>query len=135
MKYKLDSWDNIYSEKDNRQADILHKFTPSIRVGYTGTPGNHIRASYEADLVDYVDFGENNFQTHRPSFDLGYRSPTGIYLQISDSYTYTRDPFGTLNQYNIGENTERWNNTLSFGLGYEYGIHAVEARYGNYAEG
>jgi len=131
ITYKIDVWDNIYSANTGEVDDVLHKFTPKISLDYKGEPGNYFNAKYEVDLVAYSDYDENNYQTHKPSVSFGYKSPQGFYLQASESYVDTANPYGSANDYNIGERTERQTNDFKVRVGYEFEFVGVEVMYGN----
>jgi len=135
IDYKLKYDDNIYKENTNEEEDFIHFFTPSVRLSYAGNPGNYFNAGYSADLVAYSDFDDNNYTSHKPYVAFGYKSPAGFYIQGADNFLYTKDPYGSRNQYNIGVNTERWNNNANVTLGYEFADrYSVEVLYKNYIE-
>ncbi|MFC1876031.1 outer membrane beta-barrel protein, partial [Thermodesulfobacteriota bacterium] len=51
------------------------------------------------------------------------------------SYQNTADPYGSENTYNIGDQTERWNNAINMTAGYDFAdIYTVEAYARNFVE-
>jgi len=135
IDYKLKYDDNIFKESGNEVDDYIHTVTPSIRLSYTGNPGNFFNAGYSADLVAYSDFDNNNYTSQKPYVSFGYKSPAGFYIKAADDFLYTKDPLGSRNQYQLGVNTERWNNNASATIGYEFaGQYSVEVLYKSYVE-
>jgi len=141
ISYKGEYNDNIYSADGKtattpEQDDFIHTVTPSLRLRFDGAPGNFFSAGYNVDIVAYSDFSSNNYETHKPSVSLGFKSPAGFYLKASDNYLNTADPYGTDNQYKLGTpNTERWTNSLNLTVGHTFaGSFGIEGMYKNYLE-
>jgi len=136
IAYKGEFNDNIYSAQDNEEDDYINTVTPSIDLSYIeGTPGNFFNIGYSLDLVAYSGNSDNNYQAHKPYIAMGIKTPVGLYLQASDNFLHTKDPYGTENQYKIGEKTERWNNTAEVTAGYDFfEKYALELMYKNHME-
>ncbi|MFC1515774.1 outer membrane beta-barrel protein [Thermodesulfobacteriota bacterium] len=134
LAYKIEFNDNIYSEATDEVDDIIHIITPEILFNYEGTPGNFLNFGYKGDFAIYSDYSDNNYQTHRPFIDGGYKSPYGLYLLAGNYFMATSDPYGSLNQFRVGvPQTKRWDNTLYGTLGYEFAEkYAVEGTYKYY---
>lgn len=134
LKYELRYEDNIYSEKNNEQDDLIHIATPAISLAYEGDrPENYFKAGYYVDLAAYSDFSDNNYQAHHPYVDMGYKTAAGLYFRASDRYLSTADPYGSNNQYGVGAKTKRVDNTANLLLGYEFfKRYAIEGFYTNY---
>jgi hypothetical protein len=135
LEYQLEFNDNIFSEPDNEQDDIIHHIIPMIELGYEneGRPGNYFFIGYKVDIARYVDFDLNDYERHAPYLSFGLKSAKGLYLTASDQFLKTDDPYGSLNQYGVGVKTKRYSNDANILLGYEFfKRYAVEAFYNNY---
>lgn len=134
IAYKLEYNDNIYSANTAEEEDFIHTITPTIGLVYEGSrPENSIRAGYSVDLVAYTDFGDNNYETHKPYLSATYKSPMGFYAKVNEAFIQTADPYGDRNTYAVGEpQTERYTNTFDTLLGYEFSRFGVEGSYKNY---
>jgi len=136
IAYKGEFNDNIYSAQDNEEDDYINTVTPSIDLSYIeSTPGNFFNIGYSVDLIAYSGNSDNNYQAHRPYIAMGIKTPVGLYLQARDNFLHTKDPYGTENQYKIGEKTERWNNAAEVTAGYDFfEKYTLELMYKNYME-
>ena len=129
LRYTITYDDNIFSEDSNEKDDIIHTVTPSVTFLYQGARiDNYVLVNYTADLVAYSDYDDTNYQTQRPYAKFGYKAASGFYVNGSDLYTKTEDPYGSLDDFNLGERTKRWFNVAEGTAGYEFArIYAVEA--------
>jgi len=135
LEYQLEYNDNIFSAPTNEQDDYIHHIIPKIELGYENTerPGNYFFLGYKVDVARYADFSNNDYERHTPYVSIGLKSPRGFYLTARDLYVNTADPYGSENQYNVGVQTKRYNNTADILLGYEFfKRYAVEAFYENF---
>lgn len=138
--------DNVFLENRNTKNDFIHRITPSVRVEYGDVNGQadsvvgkiaisqtRFSAGYSTDFVFYNDFSDNRYIGHDPFISVLYNSPSGIYLKADEAFKYTEDVYGSLNQYNIGIKTKRWDNTVGFTIGYQsrYKL-GVDVTYMNY---
>jgi putative beta-barrel porin BBP2 len=136
ISYQGEYNDNIFLESTNEKDDYLSRIVPGIELAYDGTtPENFFIMGYNADMVLYSDYNENNYTAHNAYVSGGIKIPSGFYFQAGDYYVKTEDPYGSATNYNIGVQTERWNNTADILAGYEFGDKfAVEPFYKNYLE-
>lgn len=135
LKYELEFNDNIFSEKTNEQDDIIHHIIPGIELGYEneGRPGNYFFVGYNVDIARYADFSDNDYETHRAFLNLGLKTAAGFYLNASDNFMQTSDPYGSDSLYGEGANTKRLDNSAYVLLGYGFfNRYAVEGFYDNY---
>jgi Putative beta-barrel porin 2 len=128
--------DNIFLESASEQDDFLSHIVPGINLSYDGsTSDDFFRVGYTADMALYSDYNENNYTAHNAYVSGGIKIPSGFYFQAGDYYVKTEDPYGSATNYNIGTQTERWNNTADILAGCEFGGQfAVESFYKNYLE-
>ncbi|MFC1813028.1 outer membrane beta-barrel protein [Thermodesulfobacteriota bacterium] len=136
IKYKGSYQKNIFYEPTDERDDYIHTFTPNILFEYAGgTLGNYLKAGYDLDLAAYMDYEDNNYQTHRPWISLSVDNLGPFYLKADEKYVYTTDPYGTANTYNLGTKTTRWTNDVDIALGYRFADkYALELGYRNYVE-
>lgn len=136
ISYEGEYNDNIFLENSDEKDDFLSHIVPGLMLSYEGsTPENFFRTGYSADIVLYSDYSENNYTAHNAYVAGGIKMPSGFYFQAVDIFVKTEDPYGSATNYNIGTQTERWNNAADVLIGYEFaGRFAVEPFYKNYIE-
>lgn len=136
LKYAVQYHDNIFYDKRNEEEDVIHIITPGVEIKYSGArPENFLRAGYKVDLAHYDDNDEMNYQKQMPYASLGYKSPSGFYINAHEFYTKTQDPYGSKNDYRLGRKTKRWYNDVSGTLGYEISRkYSIELFYQNLTE-
>ena len=127
--------DNIFWEEDNEKSDFIYTLSPSVALVYESSPENTLEIGYEVDLAAYADYTESNYDRHNPYLALAYTAPSGLYARLDESYVNTEDPHGSLNEYNLGISTERWNNTLDAAVGFNFARRlGVEGSYTTFME-
>ncbi len=135
LSYKGEHNDNIYFESDHEDDDFIHTITPGIGLKISGTPGNFLSAGYKVGIVMYDDNDDNDYEDHRLFVSAGLKTPKGLYLRVQDGFQDTEDPFGSKEEFRLGEQTERWNNLVNIIAGYEFaGRYCIEATYSNFVE-
>lgn len=115
--------DNIYLTNTNELSDWLTHLKPGLMFDYAfpGARGT-LRFGYQGDFVYYDDYDNNDYKNHTGLFNLDYAAPGGLILGFSNTYVDAEDPYSNLNQYLLGQpGVERWNDTLKFKLGYDFG--------------
>ncbi|MFO7984523.1 MAG: outer membrane beta-barrel protein [Desulfatiglandaceae bacterium] len=114
----LSSGDNRTTEKE--ESDLITLLKPAVLLDYSLGPRGGVQLGYQGDLAYYRDNDDNDWQTHRGLFNLDYFAPGGLILGINNVYTDAEDPFGSVDQFNLGIKTERWNNDFKTRVGYAF---------------
>ncbi len=129
LRYTITYDDNIFTESSNEKNDLIYTVTPSVTFKYKGArPDNFVLVNYTADLVAYCDNSDINYQAQRPYAMFGFKAASGFYVKGGDTYTKTADPYGSLDDFRLGERTKRWFNIAEGTAGYEFArLYAVEA--------
>ena len=119
--------DNIYlgngtnNTSELEESDWITHFMPSLIFDYTFPERGSLRLGYQGDLAYYSGNDINDWKTHKGFFALDYQAPGGLILGVNNVYTDAEDPYGSLNDYNLGvPNSERWTNDLKSKLGYTF---------------
>lgn len=111
----LGSGDNNTTERE--ESDWIAHIMPGLFLDYGFGERGGMILGYRGDYALYDDNDDNDWNFHQGVFNLDYNAPGGLIVGISEVYTDTEDPFGDLNQYNIGTQTKRWNSDLRTKLG------------------
>lgn len=126
--------DNIFWAAQNEQDDYIFTVTPAVTLNYKSSQ-NVFNMGYAVDLVSYTDYSDNNYARHNPYMNLELNPPSGLYLKFNDSFIYTKDPYGSDNEYGLGLSTRRLNNTLGVATGFRFAKkYGLEAGYAGFIE-
>ena len=127
--------DNIYLDNgkdESETSDWLTHIMPSLFFDYGFRERLFLKIGYEGDMAYYSKNGSNDWQGHKGEFGLNYEGPGGLIIDINNAYVNTEDPYGSLNEYNLGIQTERWNNDLKTRIGFEFSDRFQVLAYFNY---
>jgi hypothetical protein len=113
--------DNIFFDEIDEESDLISHIIPRIMLDYSLEERGSIKLGYAGNFAYYKDFPDNDWRRHDFGFLLDYSAPGGLFLDIANNYVDTSDPFGSQNDYALGEQKERWYNLLGTGLGYNFG--------------
>jgi len=132
VKTEYDS--NIFSESTHEIEDTLLTLAPgfSVELKDIGDFQNYVSAGYNIGLVSYLKKNNNNYQYHTPYLLMAVKSPFGFYVYFNERYHATADPYGSSNNYRIGQKTQRYENSLDLTFGYQYNIYSLELLMKNY---
>ncbi len=120
ISYEAEWNDNIYLDPDETD-DYIHTVTPGIALDYSKQRHYEFNMGYEAAIVRYQDYTDNNYEEHRANAGFKYFNPSGWYISLEDQFLDTEDPYSTDNNYELGTpRIERWTNTGKARLGYEF---------------
>jgi hypothetical protein len=118
--------DNIFltnggNDTDEREvSDWISHIYPNLLLNYTLDGRGSISAGYLGDYAYYKDNDSNDYKNHTALFNLNYTAPGGLLAGVENTYVDAADPFGSENQYKLGVQTERWNDTLRTNLGFRF---------------
>jgi len=124
--------DNIFLKRD-KTHDFINSVTPSFDFTYNDqNPVWSASGGYLVDIVNYFDYGENDYLRHAPSASFVFHTPVNLYGSFDENYNNTADPYGSDDHYGEGRKTRRNNNKVDFTIGYELSSHlALEGAYIN----
>ena len=105
ISYSGEFNDNIFYEHESEKDDFINTITPGIGLKISGLPGNFFSAGYNVGISRYSDFDDNNYEDHRLYASAGLKTPKGLYLKVWDSFQDTGDPFGSEQEFRLGEQT------------------------------
>ena len=124
--------DNIFLEESGEESDLISHVIPRLRIDYSLEERGSIRLGYAGDFAYYQDYSNNDWQRHDLGFLLDYNAPSGIFLDIANDYVNTSDPFGSSDEYALGQQKDRWHNIFGVSLGYDHGDKIKLVGYFNY---
>ncbi|MHC4326467.1 MAG: outer membrane beta-barrel protein [Planctomycetota bacterium] len=129
ISYGFSYNDNIFFENEDEQDDYVHALTPGVVFKISETSEELFSAGYNVGIVRYSEFDEVDYEDHRAFVTLGYKTPKGFYVRGSNHFQDTADPYGSEQEFRIGDFTPRWNNLAELHAGYEfaerYGIEGI----------
>lgn len=135
VKYAPEWNDNIFLDADDEKEDYIHNITPSVGLDFTRDKNNYMRLGYGVDIVRYDDYSDNDYEKHQLTGRAKYTSPQGFYIKGFENFIDTEDPYGSENDYNVGVQTERWNNLFKLNTGYKFADRfRVELNYRNFMQ-
>ena len=130
LTYKSVYDDNIYlgngsnTTTEQKKDDWSNHFVVSLFVDSPPNERGGLRLGYQGTFAHYTSEDQNDWDTHQGIAHLNYKSPGGLFAEINDTYLTMEDPHGSENQYKLGiPQTERWSNSISSKLGFEFQNH------------
>jgi hypothetical protein len=124
--------DNIYLDENDEESDVISHVIPRLMIDYSLEERGHIKLGYAGDFAVYTDFSDNNWQRHNLGFEFDYNAPSGLFVDLGNNYVHTSDPFGSAEEYALGQQKKRWYNLLGLGLGYNHADATKVVGYANY---
>jgi len=115
-----------------KESDWITHVMPTLGFNYSLQERGNLSLGYLGDFAYYIDNDNNDWQTHKCMFNLNYKAPGGIIIDINTIHTDAEDPYGSLEGYGRGLKTERSNNDLKTKIGYDFGNRFKILAYYNY---
>jgi hypothetical protein len=132
LKYDVEYNDNVFLDVDDEKDDWVHTITPSLFLNWNEGGDTFASLGYQAGIVRYNDYSDQDYEDHSLIGEAGYNAPSGLYLRLRDTFQDTEDPYGSENDYRLGESIKRWNNDAEFVAGYELAdLYKLELSYRN----
>ncbi len=101
--------------------DWIFQLTPALGLSLPFTrQRGRVAVGYVGDFAFYVDNTDNNWDRQLVTFDFDYQAPKGFSFRVKNGFIDTSDPFGSLQQYDIGVKKRRWSNELEPTVGYQF---------------
>jgi hypothetical protein len=124
--------DNIFLDDSNEESDVISHVIPRLMIDYSLEERGSIKLGYAGDFAFYADFTNNDWQKHNVGFQLDYNAPSGLFIDVANEYVNTSDPFGSSEDYALGEQKDRWYNLFGASLGYNHDDRLKLTGYFNY---
>ncbi|TET94663.1 MAG: hypothetical protein E3J28_02150 [Desulfobacteraceae bacterium] len=115
-----------------KESDWITHIMPALVFDYSFQERGGLSLGYSGDLAYYSDNDNNDWQTHKGMFNLNYKAPGGIIIDINIIHTDAEDPYGSLEGYGRGLKTERSSNDLKTRICYDFGNRFKILAYYNY---
>ncbi|MFW6147585.1 MAG: outer membrane beta-barrel protein [Thermodesulfobacteriota bacterium] len=133
--------DNIYlvngsdSEGEEKESDFITHLLPEVIFNYDLPDRGGLTIDYRGDLATYSSNSSNNWQTHQARLDLQYLAPIGLVGDFGLGYTDAEDPYGNIENFRIGQTTERTYKDVNLSVGYDFtNIFKVTLFYSRYIQ-
>jgi hypothetical protein len=131
--------DNIFlgnGDKDineDEESDWIFHIKPQLMFNFPlfaqrGT----ILFGYQGNFAEYADNTDNDWDEQKGLLKLNYNAPGGLIFELNDTYADSDDPYGSENEYLLGERTSRWSNDLKSKLGFRFGDNTRIMAYYNF---
>lgn len=117
---------------ERKVDDWITHVMPNALVNYTLEGRGSITAGYLGDYAYYKDNDSNDWKNHQGILSADYEGPGGLVLGLDNTYIDASDPFGSENQFNLGQKTKRWNDLLGTRFGYRFSDRFKVLGYYNY---
>jgi hypothetical protein len=124
--------DNIFLDAEDEESDVVSHVIPRLLIDYSLEERGSVKLGYAGDFAFYADFTGNDWQRHDIAFQVDYNAPSGLFVDLANNYVNTSDPFGSSEDYALGEQKDRWYNLFALGLGYDHDDRLKVIGYINY---
>jgi hypothetical protein len=115
-----------------KTSDWITHVMPGVLFDYALDGRGSVKAGYQGDFAYYKDNDNNDWRNHKGLFGLDYQAPSGLILGIDNTYLKASDPFGSDNQYKLGQQTKRWSDGIRTKAGWNFSDQFKVLGYYNY---
>ena len=123
---------NIYLSNTNEVSDNIYQIMPSIGLHHDFTETSYWSLAYYGTFAFYQDYTDNNWDSTFVPFDFYLGGKTGPFVELSNDFWYSSDPYGSQDLYNLGIKTRRTQNTTFLGPGWTFSEKTKAQVYGRY---
>lgn len=123
---------NIYLSENNTVSDNILQFMPSIGVLHNFTSTSHWSLSYNGTYAYYQENDQNDWNSHYLPFDFFLGGKTGPFIEVSNDFWRSSDPFGSADLYNLGIKTQRTQNDAYISPGWAFSEKTKAQVYARY---
>ena len=108
---------NIFLSENNTVSDNIMEIRPALAVHHDFTPTSFWALEYQGVFAYYQDNTGNDYDSHYVPFDFHLGGKTGAFVDVSNDFWRSSDPFGSQDLYNLGIKTARTQNDTYVGAG------------------
>ena len=123
---------NIYLSENNTVSDNILQFMPSLGVRHDFTSTSFWSLEYQGTYSYYQENDDNDWDSHYIPFDFFLGGKTGAFVELSNDFWRSSDPYGSEDLYRLGEKTARTQNTTYLAPGWIFSEKAKAKVYGRY---
>jgi len=115
--------DNIFlGNGDNdldelKDDDFITAVKPGLNLEYSLMDRGNVRLGFNGEFAYYYDYDDNDWRNLEFPFSIDYKAPQGLFFGLNNLYLDAEDPFGSANEYALGQITKRWSDDLKTHLG------------------
>jgi hypothetical protein len=106
------------TQEQKKVSDWIGHIKPGLLLNYVIPARGYLNLGYQGDFAFYNSNSNDNWKNNTGNLGFIYEAPGGLILGINDFYANVEDPFGSANQYAIGQVKKRWTNDLGTKIGY-----------------
>ncbi len=123
---------NIYLSENNTVSDNILQFMPSLGVRHEFTQTSFWSLEYYGTYAYYQENDENDWDSHYVPFDFFLGGKTGPFVEVSNDFWRSSDPFGSEDLYKLGQKTARTQNDAYIAPGWTFSEKTKAKVYGRY---
>jgi hypothetical protein len=123
---------NIFLSENNTVSDNILQIMPGLAVRHDFTATSFWSLEYQGTYAYYQDNDDNNWDSHYVPFDFFLGGKTGPFIEISNDFWRSSDPYGSQDLYNLGQKTARTQNDAYLAPGWTFSEKTKAKVYGRY---
>lgn len=123
---------NIYLSQNNTVSDNILQVMPYIGVMHNFTPTSYWSLSYNGTYAWYQENDQNNWASHYIPFDFFLGGKTGAFVELSNDFWRSSDPYGSQDLYKLGQQVSRTQNITYLAPGWTFSEKTKAKVFGRY---
>ncbi len=123
---------NIFLSENNAISDNIMEIKPGIAVRHDFTPTSFWSLEYQGVYAYYQDNTNNDYDSHYVPFNFFLGGKTGPFVQVSNDFWRSSDPYGSQDLYKLGIKTARTQNTAYVSPGWTFSEKTKAQVYARY---
>ena len=123
---------NIFLSQDNTVSDSIMEIRPALAVRHDFTQTSFWALEYQGTFAYYQDNTNNDYDSHYVPFDFFLGGKTGPFVEVSNDFWRSSDPFGSQDLYNLGIKTSRTQNDTYVSPGWTFSEKTKAQVYARY---
>lgn len=123
---------NIFLSEDNTVSDNIMEIRPALAVHHDFTSTSFWALEYQGTFAFYQDNTGNDWSSHYIPFDFFLGGKTGPFVEVSNDFWRSDDPYGSQDLYNLGIKTKRTQNDAYISPGWTFSEKTKAQVYARY---
>ncbi|MCB2191215.1 MAG: outer membrane beta-barrel protein [Deltaproteobacteria bacterium] len=123
---------NIFLSEDNEVSDNIFEIKPAIALHHDFTETSFWAIEYQGTFALYQDNTDNDWSSHYVPFDFFLGGKTGPFVEVSNDFWRSDDPYGSQDLYNLGIKTKRTQNETYVSPGWTFSPKTKAQVYARY---
>jgi putative beta-barrel porin BBP2 len=123
---------NIFLAEVDEKSDLIFMVKPGVAVRHDLSETSFWSVEYQGTYAWYRDFTGNDWTSHFIPFNARIGGKKGAFLELSNDFLRSSDPFGSENLYNLGVTTQRTQNIAYLAPGWTFSDKSWGKLYARY---